>query len=158
MRRRRLSSGSRLYVERVLEPAVADDGVLKTYLDAPHMGIRWDGKQLVMDLRARASSSDFRSGMETCLLALEETQATRLLLDCRNMRLVLTEDERWLAQELLPRFATTHLRWMAVVTPENPLAREIVKDLAKPSPTRTVSKHCATVEEAILWLSRTGAE
>ena len=141
----------------MLRPAVTGDGLEKIYLDAPYMAIRWDGQQVVVEMRARAGSADFREGMETGLRAIEETQTTRLLLDCRNMRLVLVEDERWLAQDLLPRLATTRLRWMAVVTPENSLAQEIVKDLAKPRPTKTVSKHCATVDEAMLWLSRTGA-
>jgi hypothetical protein len=141
----------------VLTPANTSGGLGKTYLDAPHMGVRWDEQQVVVDMRARACSADFREGMETCLRAIEETQTTRLLLDCRDMRLLLAEDERWLARDFLPRLATTRLRWMAVVTPENSLAGEIVKDLAKPRPTRTISKHCATVDEALLWLSRTGA-
>ena len=144
-------------MNRVLTPAVTGDGVGKTYLESPNMGIRWDGQQVVVDLRNRAASANFREGMETCLRAIEETRTTRLLVDCRNMRLLLVQDEQWLARDFLPRVATTRIRWLAVVTPENSLAREIVKDLAKPRPTRTVSKHCTTVDEAMLWLSRTGA-
>jgi len=94
--------------------------------------------------------------MEMCLHALDTTQATRLLMDLRKMRLVLTDDERWLAQDLLPRLGKTALRRMAVVLPENALARLIVADLAKPRPTGAESKHCETVEEAKEWLSRTG--
>ena len=138
-------------------PAVSGDSSSRTYLETPYLGIRWDGQQVIVDMRARASSADFRAGMETCHRAIVETQTTRPLLDCRDMRLLLVEDERWLAADFLPLLATTRLRWMAVVTPENSLAREIVKDLAKPRPTKTVSNHCATVAEAMLWLSRTVA-
>ena len=91
--------------------------------------------------------------MEMCLRALDETQATRLLMDLRKMRLVLVDEERWLAQDLLPRLAKTALRRMAIVTPENELARIIVADLAKPRPTGTESRHCGTLEEATAWLS-----
>ena len=137
---------------------MADEGLGKTYLDAPHMAVRADQRWVVLEVRALASSKDFRAGMEMCLHALDVTQATRLLMDLRKMRLVLVDDERWLAQDLLPRLATTALKRMAVVTPENALAREIVAELAKPRPTGTESKHCGTVEEAKAWLSRTGEQ
>jgi SpoIIAA-like len=142
-----------MYGGSVLGPTVADEGLGKTYLDAPHMGVRGNHQWVVLEIRARASSEDFRYGMEMCLHALEMTQATRLLMDLRTMRLVLVDDERWLAQDLLPRFATTALKRMAIVRPENALARAIVADLAKPRPTGTESKHCETVEEAKQWLS-----
>jgi len=143
-------------VVSVLRPDVANEGMGKTYLDAPHMAIRGNHHWVVLEIRALARSKDFRDGMEMCLHALDVTQAPRLLMDLRKMRLVLVDDERWLAQDLLPRLAKTALKWMAVVTPENALAREIVADLAKPRPTGTESKHCRTVDEAKAWLSRTG--
>jgi hypothetical protein len=138
----------------LLRSEVASEGLGKTYLDAPHMAIRGDHLWVVLEIRAMAGSKDFRDGMELCLHALDVTQARRLLMDLRKMRLVLADDERWLAQSLLPRFATTALKRMAIVLPENALARAIVADLAKPRPTGTESKHCETVAEAKEWLSR----
>jgi hypothetical protein len=140
------------YVDSVLS-AVGSEGLGKTYLDAPHMAVRADLNWVHLELRSRSSSKDFRDGLELCLHALDETQATRLLMDLRKMRLVLVDDERWLAQDLLPRLAKTALRRMAIVTPENALARVIVADLAKPRPTGAESKHCGTLEEAKAWLS-----
>jgi hypothetical protein len=136
--------------------AVAKEGLGKTYLDAPHMGVRRELNWVILEMRARGSSKEFRDGMEMCLHALDLTQATQLLMDLRKMRLVLVDDERWLAQDLLPRLAKTALKRMAVVTPENALAALIVADLAKPRPTGAESKHCGTVEEAKKWLSRDG--
>jgi hypothetical protein len=152
MRRPRLEDALQLYGWKMLRSPITDGGSGKTYLDAPHMSIRGDATGVVLEVRALASSEDFRNGMMICLHALELTQAARLLMDLRKMRLVLTDDERWLAHELLPRFATTALKRMAVVRPENALARAIVADLAKPRPTRTESKHCETFEEAKQWL------
>jgi hypothetical protein len=142
-----------MYGGRVLRSAIVNDGSGKTYLDAPYMAIRGDPSGVVLEVRAFASSKDFRDGMEICLSALDETQATRILMDLRKMRLVLVDDERWLAQDLLPWLGRTALKWMGIVTPENALARAIVADLAKPRPTGTRSKHCVTVEEAQEWLS-----
>jgi hypothetical protein len=139
----------------VLRSAAANEGLGKTFLDTPYMAVRGNHQWVVLEIRARASSKEFREGMEMCLHALDVTQASRLLMDLRKMRLVLVDDERWLAQDLLPRLATTALNRMAVVTPENALAREIVADLAKPRPTGTESKHCGSVQEAKEWLSRT---
>src|SRR5258707_1816518 len=101
------------------------------------MAIRGDPNWVLLEIRALSSSKDFREGMEMCLHALDVTQASRLLMDLLKMRLVLVDDERWLAQDLLPRLAKTALRRMAIVTPENALARVIVADLAKPRPTGT---------------------
>jgi hypothetical protein len=156
MRRPRPEDARHSYGESVPSPAVANEGLGKTYLDTPHMHIRGSHLWLLLEIRARASSEDFRDGMEMCLHALDATQATRLLMDLRKMRLVLTDDERWLAQDLLPRLGKTALKRMAIVSPENELARLIVADLAKPRPTGAESKHCETVEEAREWLSRTG--
>jgi hypothetical protein len=72
------------------------------------------------------------------------------------MRLVLVDDERWLAQDLLPRLAKTALKRMAIVRPENALAALIAADLARPGPTGAESKHFGTVEEAKQWLSPDG--
>jgi SpoIIAA-like len=156
MRRPRRKDIRRTYGGTVLGSASADEGLVKTYLDAPHMAVRASSQWVVLEIRTRASSEDFRDGMEMCLHALDVTQSTRLLMDLRKMRLVLVEDERWLAQDFLPRIGKTALKRMAVVTPENELARVIVADLAKPRPTGTQSKHCGTVEEARRWLSGSG--
>jgi hypothetical protein len=140
----------------VPEAIVAKGGLGKTYLDAPHMAIRAELNWMFLELRARSSSQEFRDGMEMCLHALDVTQATRLLIDLRKMRLVLVDDERWLAQDLLPRLAKTALKRMAIVTPENALAALIVADLARPRPTGAESMHCGTIEEAKKWLSHDG--
>ncbi len=108
-------------------------------------------------MRERGSSAAFRDALEVCLRAVEETATTRLLLDLRRMRLVLPNDERWLALDFLPRLGTTKLRWMGIVMPENELARVIVEDVARPRPTGTESKHCATIKEAAEWLSHAGS-
>ena len=122
MRRSRLEDAGHMYGGSVPRAADAMEGLGKTYLDAPHMAVRGDRHRVVLEIRSGASSINFRDGMERCLHALDMTQATCLLMDLRKMRLVLVDDERWLAQELLPRFATTALKRMAVVTPENALA------------------------------------
>ena len=140
----------------MLGSEVANQGLGKTYLDTPHMGIRGDHLRVVLEIRARGSSEDFRAGMEMCLHALDVTRATRLLLDLRKMRLLLVDDERWLATDLLPRIGKTALKRMAIVKPENALARVILADLAKPRPTGAESKHCETIEEAKDWLAHPG--
>ena len=140
----------------MLGSASADEGVVKTYLDAAHMAVLANQQWVVLEIRTRAGSEDFRDGLEMCLHAMDVTQSTKLLMDLREMRLVLVEDERWLAQDMLPRLAKTALKRMAIVTPENELARLIVADLAKPRPTGAQSKHCGTVDEAKRWLSGSG--
>jgi hypothetical protein len=156
MRPARLEDASPLYGGGVLSSDLANENSAKTYLDAPHMAVRSDRRGVVLEIRGPSSSKDYRAGLEICLHAMEVTQATRLLMDLRKMRLVLVDDERWLARDLLPRLGATALELLAIVTPENALARVIVADLAKPRPTGAQSKHCESVEEAQKWLASPG--
>jgi len=89
--------------------------------------------------------------------AAEVSRATQLLVDARNMRLVLVDDERWWSEVMLPRLTTTEIRWIAVVVPVNQLAEVSVGEMAE---TRrrdgAESRHFRTIDEARAWLSSKG--
>ena len=136
----------------MLPTEVTANGSERTYLHTPYMTIRTVHRRVVLEIRDRAGSEEFRRGIEMCAGVLEANRSTQLLIDARKMRLVLVDDEKWLATFLLPRLAGTPLHWMAVVTPENALARAIVEDLARPRPSGTLSKLFATLDEAVAWL------
>jgi hypothetical protein len=138
---------------------VAGRGFTKVYLDAPYASVRWEsrGQWVLAEWKASAGSADFRAAQEATLRAVQENHASRLLADTRDARLVLLEDERWMREDLIPRFALTGLRWTAIVTPVNRLARIIQSDVAKAALNGpSESRQFATLDEAKAWLSRVG--
>jgi hypothetical protein len=128
----------------------------KVYLDAAYASVRWeaDTQRVVTEWKAWARSDEFRAVMETTLRAIRENDALRFLLDTRNAKLVLPEDERWIQEDLLPRFGTTGLRWTAIVIPANQLAQAILGDLMKTSPSGAIQRgQFGTLTEAHEWLT-----
>jgi hypothetical protein len=139
--------------------AAVRPGPTKVYLDAPYASIRWEsqGRWVVAEWKASASSCDFRAAQEMTLRAIDENHASRFLADTRNAKLVLVEDERWMCEELMARFALTGLRWTAIVIPVNSLARLIATDVARKRRTGLVeSREFETLAEAESWLSGVG--
>jgi hypothetical protein len=134
------------------------NGVTKVYLDTPYVSVRWEGDRqwVVAEWKAWASSADYRAAQETTLTAVNENQASRFLVDALHARLVLVDDERWVRESLIPRFALTGLRWIAMVMPLNPLAHAILTDVDKtPRNGDTERRYYGNLEEAKAWLSRT---
>jgi choline dehydrogenase-like flavoprotein len=143
--------------EEMAATAVQTAVLDKVYLDAPHVSVRCEGQRVVVEWRVWANSADRRRAQETSLRAAEVSRATQLLVDARDMRLVLVDDERWWSEVMLPRLTTTEIRWIAVVVPANQLAEVSVGEMAK---TRrrdgAESRHFRTIDEARAWLSSKG--
>ena len=128
-----------------MHPVATSGGYTRVYLDAPYASVRWvsQGQWVVAEWKATASSADFRAAQETTLRAIQENHASRFLADTRNARLILVEDERWMCDDLIPRYAQTDLRWTAIVNPVNSLARLIATEVAKTPGTRSRINACA---------------
>jgi hypothetical protein len=100
------------------------------YLDEPYASVRWEEKWVVSEWKGYASSAEFRLVQETILLAVIENGAKRLLIDTQGLKVVLVDDERWMVTDLLTRLGRAGIRFVAVVIPQNQLARTITVDLA----------------------------
>jgi hypothetical protein len=136
--------------------AITPVRLTKTYLDAPYVSVRWDGRsqRVVSEWKGWANSADFRSAMEMTLRAVEEHPAAHILVDARYMRLMLVEDERWMSEDLIPRMAMTGIRSLAMVTPVNQLAKLIVDDISRGAQRGAGEvKHFETFDRASAWLS-----
>lgn len=139
----------------MLIPTELADGGTKVYLDAPYVSVRWEaqGQWVVAEWKGLATSSDFRAAQETTLQAIQENRAVRFLLDSRRAKLVRVEDEVWVREELLPRFALAGIRWGAFVVPVNALASAILADITKKPPTgEGTRRQFADIDEAKRWL------
>ena len=134
----------------MLTSMIAGAGLAQVYFDAPCVSIRWERQCVVVEWKASASSDEFRAAQVMSIKACEENHASRMLVDARNMKLGLVDDERWRSEDMLPLLALTGVRWIAIVAPADRLAGEIART-RQGAPVET--RHFATLDEARQWLS-----
>jgi hypothetical protein len=137
-------------------PATTTDntGTTHVYMDEPYASVRWEGKWVAVEMRGYAASAEFRAVQEMVWLAVVEQAAYRLLADIRGAKVMLVEDQRWMVENLLPRLGLAGIRFTALVTPENQLARAITTDMTKAPRSGTwPSEPFESLEDAKAWLS-----
>jgi hypothetical protein len=140
-------------------PILAD--ATKVYADLPHVSVRWEGhnRWVAIEWKGWAKSAEFSEAMEISLRAVEENAATRYLADLRNAKLVVVDDERWLKENLLPRMTLAGIRFMAMVTPVNPLTQAIVSEVTKSTRSELApTEQFDNLQAAEAWLRRTPRE
>jgi hypothetical protein len=128
----------------------------KTYLDEQYASVRWisDGPWVLLEWKAWANSSEYRSVYELVLLALRENRASRNLIDAKRRRVVSEDDQRWLAEDWIPRAGAAGRRFTAIVIPDSPLGKTIAENVQKrQAPNSTKVEYFLTAEEAAAWLS-----
>jgi SpoIIAA-like len=133
---------------------IAGAGLAQVYLDTPYVSVSWARHCVMVEWKAWAGSADFRAAQLMSIRACEENRSSQLLVDARNMKVVLVDDERWWAEEMLPLLAMTGVRWVAVVKPTNRLAGAIVSDVGRTRRNLVAeTRHFETLDEARQWLS-----
>jgi hypothetical protein len=135
------------------EPLESGD---KIYLDEPYASVRWvsSGRWVLIEWKAWANSSEYRSAYELALLALRENRASKNLVDAKRRRVVSDEDQRWLVENWIPRATAAGRRFTALVIPDSPLGKTIAENVQKRQlPTSTRVEYFPTVEDAAAWLS-----
>ncbi|HEY8634276.1 MAG TPA: hypothetical protein VIO34_04875 [Candidatus Dormibacteraeota bacterium] len=140
-----------------MSDGLADSTSNKVYLDTPYVSVRWDGvgNWMFVEWKAWANSTEYRAALETVLLALRESRATRNLIDATHAGVVADDDQVWLIENWIPRAAAAGRRWTAIVMPKSALGRTISENIGrreKPN-ARTEARYFETVEDAAAWLS-----
>src|ERR1700730_12412082 len=78
----------------MLTSMIAGAGLAQVDFDAPCVSIRWERQCVVVEWKASASSDEFRAAQVMSIKACEENHASRMLVDARNMKLGLVDDDR----------------------------------------------------------------
>jgi hypothetical protein len=128
----------------------------KVYLETPYVSVRWvsDGRWVLVEWKAWANSSEYRSAHETVLVALRENHSSRNLIDATDAKVVAGDDQRWLIEDWMPRAEAAGRRSTAIVMPKSALGRTISENIDK-NPRSSLIKvaYFQTMEEAAAWLS-----
>jgi hypothetical protein len=131
----------------------------RVYLDESFAAVSWNAKEQAVqaEWKGWATSPEYRAAHEAMLLGIRENLASRLLADCRLMKLIVDADQRWTNEVWLPRALAAGLHRAAVLLPQNQLAKLHIDDLAaRSSMDAGRYRFFATMPEACAWLVSPG--
>ena len=111
-----------------------------------------DARCVVMTWTDYRPGAAFRAANEAVLAALVEHRAQRILGDIEAVRITDPADQRWLAQEWLPRAAAAGLRRAALVTPAFELDHAAVRLVGEQIPPAIELEYFDDVAAARAWL------
>jgi hypothetical protein len=129
----------------------------KVYCDEPYVQVRWDsaGEWVVAEWRSWANSVEFRAACEHALQAVRENRASKWLMDGRALKVIIEQDQRWLAEDWGPRMVGAGVRHSALVMPKSGLASLTVENVGATHRLEAEQRQSfATLEEAKTWLSK----
>ena len=107
---------------------------------------------VVMTWTAYRPGPAFRAANEAVLARIVEERATRILGDIEAVTITEAADQRWLAEDWLPRAATAGLRHAALVTPAFDLEHAPVRLVGESLPPQVQLEYFDDVEAARAWL------
>ncbi|NJP04710.1 MAG: hypothetical protein HC837_03290 [Chloroflexaceae bacterium] len=128
------------------------------YFDTSYLCIRWDSEinSVLMEWKSFVFGNDFRQGLNKGLELAREKRASRWLADLRKLGVVSQEDQQWSNQDWFPRALAQGIRSMAIVVPENVVAKwSVERIMQKAEEQPLVVTYLASVEEARQWLRST---
>jgi hypothetical protein len=120
------------------------------------VSIRWDsrGGWVSAEWKGWANSAEFRAAHNLALTAIQENHATKWLVDSGKMRVVVEEDQRWLAETWIPSIIRAGIRFTAIVQPKSAVARLNVQNVnAVARSDQEDARFFTTLEDAKRWLS-----
>ena len=97
----------------------------RVYCDEPYVSVRWESvnRWVVAEWKGWANSAEFKAAHATAPEAIRENRATKWLVDSRDQRVVVEEDQRWLAQTWIPSIVRAGIRRTAIVLPRSAITR-----------------------------------
>ena len=129
-----------------------------TYFHRPGVAIvKWDAacKAAHIEWQGWADPAEFAAANDALILALKQHGGSRVLGDCRDMRVIKQSDQEWVSRDWIPRILAAGLRRIALVIPKSGLALMNVQEIMSRIPgTKLDVAYFATIAEARAWLSR----
>ncbi len=124
------------------------------YVESDAYAVSWDPElaAVVHEWHETPTEQAFRDGVEDVLSLIEARDARKILSDCRALD-SFTADDEWLREEWVPRLVSAGVESLAVVYPEDSLAKFELDKTARTYTDLTIETMFATdVPEARAWL------
>jgi hypothetical protein len=130
-----------------------------TCYEQPYATICWNENSKVVELtwKGFATSEEYRKTLEQTLVILKEKKATRLLMDTRNIKVIMPEDQAWALEVWGPKFGRSGGKKLTAVSPQSAVARMNAKDIERNAAPLEAAlpfeyRGFATPAEALDWL------
>lgn len=124
--------------------------------DSPGYSITYDNeiKAVVCIWKGYSNSREFREGTEEYLSFLVQMQASKMLVDLKEMILIGKEDQDWMDNSYLPKAIDEGLKAVAVVQPNYYFNKVAVESILFKLNMRPVQvNYFKAFDEAKEWLS-----
>jgi hypothetical protein len=131
--------------------------------DSPGLFVMFDAKNgwVRFEFKGFVEGDGYRKPLEAALRTLIANKASRILWDCRRMKVLTPEDQAWVEREWTPRLVKeAKVKRSAVLVPQSVLAqmsvKRVVDKVAAVMLNEVETKHFDNTEAAEKWL-RAGA-
>lgn len=103
------------------------------YFNEKYLSIEYDEKVdcIVCNWKSAANHLEFRQGLQKGLELAMEKKPSKWATDQTKMSGIKKEDQVWTYEEWFPKIIDCGIRYMAIITPENPLTQFTVNNILK---------------------------
>ncbi|RXK51617.1 hypothetical protein [Halorientalis pallida] len=124
------------------------------YADSDVYSVSWDPElaAVVHEWHATPSEQAFRDGVNDLLSLIETRGARKVFSDCRALDSFSADDE-WLREEWAPQLVAAGIEYIAIVYPEDDMARFELDKVARTYTDFSIASMFASeIPEAKAWL------
>ena len=124
------------------------------YAESDAYAVSWDPEldAVIHEWYATPTERGFRDGVDAVLSLIEVRDATKLFSDCRALD-SFTADDEWLREEWVPQLESAGVEYLAIVYPEDSLAKFELDKTARTYTDLSIETMFATDSpEARAWL------
>jgi hypothetical protein len=130
--------------------------VERVYFNLPGVAIvKWDAvsEAAHIEWQGWAKPAEFRAANDALVVAIKEHNATRVLGDSGQIKVIQKSDQDWVNQDWFPRILDAGLTRLAMVLPGSGLAKMNIDDMVSRVAGRLDVAYFATLGEAREWLA-----
>ncbi|WP_207426616.1 hypothetical protein [Pedobacter sp. SYSU D00535] len=88
-------------------------------------------KMVVMDWDGYATSSEFHAGTAFMFELVQNYKCSKVLADVKDMLMISQDDQKWLAEEFIPKLVRTGVDMVAMVCPQHYFGKVAAESLTQ---------------------------
>ena len=130
------------------------------YVDEPYLSLRWDSihQHVLTEWKGFANSAEFRASLLKGIQAIKDHHAATYVSDVRRFKVIVHDDQKWVAEHWLPLAVGAGLKRIAFVTASTGLGKATIEDAARLIHDAGLeSRTFESMSEARRWLAETPA-
>jgi hypothetical protein len=124
----------------------------------PYLVISWDEecRSLVIQWRGGFKGRNLKEGLTAALAEFQKRRPqAQWIGDTTDIGTIGIAEQTWIDQEWQPQLIATGLKYMAIIHPQNAIAKMTMTQIIAQIPSTQITVYnCATLEEARQWMKQ----